>query len=108
MLLDMDKARYDFPELSQKAMQLYGMWEPDVVLIEKKASGQSLLQVLQRMNVPLQSYTPDKDKRARANACTVLVDAERIWVPYGQERQPDFERWETCRTSTLDGASTYQ
>jgi predicted phage terminase large subunit-like protein len=85
MLLDMDKARYDFPELSQKAMQLYGMWEPDVVLIEKKASGQSLLQVLQRMNVPLQSYTPDKDKRARANACTVLVDAERIWVPYGKE-----------------------
>jgi len=42
ILLDAQKDRWDFPELKRVAYEEYQYWEPDMVLIEAKASGTPL------------------------------------------------------------------
>ena len=51
-----DKVSY--PELRKIAQEAHDEWEPDAVLIEKKASGQSLLQDLRMAGVPVLAYSP--------------------------------------------------
>ena len=46
--------------------------DPNIVLVEDRASGQSLLQELGRETaLPLKAIKPDKDKVTRANAVTL-------------------------------------
>ena len=74
-----DKVNY--PELRKLAQEAYDDWEPDAVLIEKKASGQSLLQDLRMAGVPVLAYSPDRDKEARAHAASALLEDGRIFYP---------------------------
>jgi predicted phage terminase large subunit-like protein len=74
--------RVAYPELRRIAQEAYEMYDPDVVLIEKKASGQSLLQDLRVAGVPVLEYLPDRDKEARAHAASALLEDGRIWYPY--------------------------
>ena len=39
ILLDAVKERYEFPELRRKALEQYKYWDPEMVIIEAKASG---------------------------------------------------------------------
>ncbi len=39
ILLDALKGRYEFPELRRIALEQYGYWNPETVIIESKASG---------------------------------------------------------------------
>ena len=50
-------------------------------MIEKKASGQSLLQDLRRAGLPVLEFTPDRDKVSRATAATPFLESGRIWLP---------------------------
>jgi len=74
-----DKVSY--PELRKIAQESYEEWEPDAVLIEKKASGSSLLQDLRMAGVPVLAYSPDRDKEARAHASSALLEDGRIYYP---------------------------
>jgi hypothetical protein len=38
-LLDALKDRFEFPELRRVALEQYKYWEPDMVIVEQKASG---------------------------------------------------------------------
>ena len=58
MLIDAIKGKYDFPELKMVALDQYKYWQPETVIIEAKASGQSLLQEFRRMGIPVMDYTP--------------------------------------------------
>ena len=66
---------------STKEKTSYSDYEPDAVLIEKKASGQSLLQDLRMAGIPVLEYLPDRDKEARAHASSALLEDGRIWYP---------------------------
>jgi predicted phage terminase large subunit-like protein len=83
ILLDAEKGRWDFPELKQKAMELSEAYEPDMILIEQKASGTPLTQELRRMGVPVTPFTPSKgsDKFARMNACAPVFESGMVWRP---------------------------
>lgn len=81
ILLSRVNRRMEFPELRSTAQELYRDWKPDLVLIEKKASGQSLIQDLRRAGIPVTEYSPDRDKVARAHAAAPLVESGRIWLP---------------------------
>ena len=74
-----DKVTY--PELRKLAQEAYNDWEPDAVLIEKKASGASLPQDLRMAGVPVLAYSPDRDKVARAHASSALLEDGRIYYP---------------------------
>jgi predicted phage terminase large subunit-like protein len=81
ILLDSDKGRWGFPDLCRKVQALYDFHKPDGVLIEKKASGQSLIQEMRRRNLPVIEYNPDTDKLNRVHACTPFFENSRVWFP---------------------------
>ena len=83
ILLDSVKGRYEFPELKRVALKNYHYWEPDIVIIEAKASGSPLTQELRAMGIPVMNFTPGKgqDKHARVNAVAPLFESGMIWAP---------------------------
>jgi predicted phage terminase large subunit-like protein len=55
---------------------------PDLCLIEKKGSGQSLLQDLGQAKIVVAEYNPgNADKISRAHMITPLLDAGLVWIP---------------------------
>ena len=83
ILLDVVKGKYTFPELKSVALDQYKHWEPDVTIIEAKASGLPLTQELRNIGIPVQNFTPSKgnDKVARVNACAPLFESGMVWHP---------------------------
>ena len=83
ILLDARKDRWNFPELKKVAMEEYRYWEPEMVLIEAKASGMPLTHELQKMGIPVINFTPSKgnDKHARVNSVAPLFESGAIWAP---------------------------
>lgn len=67
-------------------------YPPNVVLIEDKASGQSLIQDLRRTsNLPIIAINPEKDKFTRFIAETPQVEAGRVHLPQMATWLHDFE-----------------
>ena len=83
ILLDAFKGRYEFPELRRLAHQEYLDWEPNVVIIEAKASGIPLLHELRQKDIPVQDFTPSRgnDKHVRMNSIAHLFQQGRVWAP---------------------------
>ena len=81
ILLGNQRGRYEYPDLRRMAQLLYEEYKPDICIIEKKASGQSLIQDMRRGGLPVLEYTPDKDKVARVYAASPLLEAGRVWIP---------------------------
>ena len=61
------------------------MYKPDRIIIENKASGQSLLQDLKLNGLPVLPFQPDRDKVARAHAVSGIVERQRVWLPLGKK-----------------------
>jgi len=81
IVLEMWYDRVTYPQLRKLAQEAYYDYEPDAVMIEKKASGQSLLQDLRMAGIPVLEYMPDRDKEARAHASSALLEDGRIYFP---------------------------
>jgi predicted phage terminase large subunit-like protein len=83
ILLDAFKARMEFPELKAKALELYKEYEPDMLIIEKRAAGAPLIYEMRQMGIPLSEYTPGKgnDKVARVNSIADLFASGIVWCP---------------------------
>ena len=50
-------------------------------MIEKKASGQSLIQELRLQQIPILEYLPDRDKVSRVYASSPYIESGRVWLP---------------------------
>jgi predicted phage terminase large subunit-like protein len=83
ILLNAFRDRMEFPELKRVAIEQYRSWEPDGVIIEKKASGAPLIYELRAMGIPVQEFTPSKgnDKISRLNAVSDIFASGKVWVP---------------------------
>jgi predicted phage terminase large subunit-like protein len=83
ILLDSLKDKYEFPELKKVAYEHYWQWEPDQMIVEKKASGAPLIFELRAMGIPVTEFTPSRgqDKIARVNAVTDLFASGMVWAP---------------------------
>jgi predicted phage terminase large subunit-like protein len=83
IVLDALKKRMEFPELKQKAMEMWKEWNPDSLIVEKKAAGAPLIYEMRQMGIPLQEYTPSKgsDKIARVNAISDMFSSGIVWCP---------------------------
>ena len=91
ILLNAERDRIEFPELKRKTLELYKEWDPDAVMIEKKASGGPLIYELRAMGIPVQEFTPvrgkagqSNDKIARLNAVSDIFASARVWAPNTQ------------------------
>ena len=87
ILVDMIKGRYEFPELRRIALEQYGYWNPETVIIEGKASGLPLTYELRKMGIPVINFTPSKgnDKHTRVNAVSPMFESGLIWAPKEME-----------------------
>ena len=83
ILLDAKKDRWNFRELKKEAMEQYKYWEPEMVIVEAKASGMPLTHELQKSGIPVINFTPSKgnDKHSRVNSVAPLFEAGAIWAP---------------------------
>jgi len=86
ILLNAFRERMEFPRLKQEAIDQYKEWDPDSVIIEKKASGAPLIYEMRAMGIPVQEFTPSKgnDKISRLNAVSDLFASGRVWAPNTQ------------------------
>jgi predicted phage terminase large subunit-like protein len=83
ILLDAWTGRKEFPALKAFALEYYREWEPDMVIIEKKAAGAPLIQEMRNIGVPVNEYTPSRgaDKRARINSVADIFASGMVWRP---------------------------
>ena len=83
-VVDVVNDKFEFPELLSAVKEAYDQYRPDALLIEDRASGQSLIQALQaNTTFPIRPISPDKDKITRATAVTPLCEARKIKLVKG-------------------------
>ena len=83
ILLNTYKKRVEWVQLKKDVFGEYEEWEPDSVIVEKKASGAPLIYELRAMGIPVQEYTPSRgqDKIARLNSVSDIIASGKVWVP---------------------------
>ncbi|MGZ8432789.1 MAG: phage terminase large subunit [Candidatus Binatia bacterium] len=79
ILLDAEFDTWEYPELKRTALASYKYHTPDRIIIEFKASGQSLLQDLRKMRLPVQKFKVEKDKVYRANISAPILDSGHVF-----------------------------
>jgi predicted phage terminase large subunit-like protein len=86
-LVDRYKAKIEFPELKRMLITLANQYKPAAILIEDKASGQSLIQELKRdTRLPIKPIKIDTDKLSRVHAVTTTLEhntylpADAAWL----------------------------
>ena len=83
ILLNTYKKRVEWVELKRDVLEQYKEWDPDGLLIEKKATGAPLIYELRSMGIPVQEFTPSKgqDKIARLNSVSDIIASGKVWIP---------------------------
>lgn len=81
ILLDSMEKRLDYPELKTEVIESARIYEPDVILIEDKASGQSLIQDLNKVgDLTIRAIKVDgTDKVMRANIAAIVLERGAVW-----------------------------
>jgi len=98
ILLERWKKRVEFPKLRTEARQHYKLYQPDLILIEKKASGHSLIQELRRWSIPVRAAKADSSKLARAHAASIVLEQGCVWI---MDRPWAHEVLEECAAATF-------
>ncbi len=90
MLLDAWKDRLTFPDLKAAAHKYYLKWNPDIFIVEAKASGSPLIYELRARGIPVSEYNPTRGTKAapntkimRANSVSDLMASGVVWAPDG-------------------------
>jgi predicted phage terminase large subunit-like protein len=87
ILLDALKGRWNFPELKEIAIEQNEYWEPDMMLIEAKASGQPLADEMRMINLPVVTFSPGRrkggnlDKTTRMHIVSPIFESGKVWYP---------------------------
>jgi predicted phage terminase large subunit-like protein len=83
VLLDARRGRWNFPELKEIAYEEHQYWEPDMVLVEAKATGTPLIDELRLRGIPALGFSPGKgtDKVSRMHMVAPLFEAGMVWAP---------------------------
>ena len=95
IMLDAKKGRWNFPELKEIAIEENEYWEPDMMLIEAKASGQPLADELRLLNLPVLTFSPGRrkkgslDKTTRMHIVSPIFESGKVWYPSGEKFAED-------------------
>jgi predicted phage terminase large subunit-like protein len=90
LILDCWQEHMQYPDLRPKVIEeyevVYGEGRDrklvDLVLVEDKSAGISLIQDLQRAHIPVHAYNPGRaDKTQRLSIVANIIKAGRVWVP---------------------------
>lgn len=82
-LLDVWRQRANAPDLFAAAEALAYYWKPHAILVEKKASGHSLIQQLAvKTKLPVIPVNPEGKKFVRMQAVSPWIQSGRVFIPY--------------------------
>lgn len=91
-IMDVWRDRVEYPQLKREFLRLAMRDQPDVILVEDKASGQSLIQDMKREGRwPIQGITPKGDKVTRLAQVSPMIEAQMVALPYYAEWLAEFE-----------------
>ena len=102
MVIDCWHDHLTFPDLKPRVLEeyrsVYGEGKDakrvDMILVEDKAAGISLIQELQRAGLPVRSYNPGKaDKMQRLHIVAAIIAAGRVYLPESSERKGYVSNW---------------
>jgi len=100
MLLDAWNAYLTYPDLRTRVINefhaTYGgkNAKPDIVLMEEKGSGISLIQDLERQGVYVRRYNPGReDKAMRLHGVSHIAYNGRVWIPESKKVAGEFITW---------------
>lgn len=92
-LLDLHRQWLEYPSLKKRVLELSKIWNPEAILIEDKASGQSLIQDLKKeTKLNIIPIKVNKDKVTRFASVTATFEAGRVFIPNEIEWLADFEK----------------
>jgi len=81
-VVDALREKLSYPDLKRKFLAQAEKWNPQAVLVEDKASGQSLIQDLQReTTLPIIAQMPKDDKLTRLAAISPIIEAGKLFLP---------------------------
>jgi predicted phage terminase large subunit-like protein len=93
VLEEMQRAALEYPELKKLIIEQAEKYQPQVILIEDKASGQSLIQELKNLTrLPIIGINPKGDKTQRLLRVIGLFEAGKILLPQAAPWLADYER----------------
>jgi predicted phage terminase large subunit-like protein len=102
MLIDAWQDRLQYPDLRPKVIEEYDTVfgedrekkRVDLILVEDKSAGISLIQDLQRAHLPVRAYNPGKaDKVQRLNIVANIIARGRVWIPESNTRPGYVRDW---------------
>jgi len=102
MILDCWQEHLQYPDLRPKVIKefevAYGEGKNkklvDLLLVEDKSAGISLIQDLQRAHLPVHAYNPGHaDKTQRLSIVANIIKAGRVWVPESSNRKGYVRDW---------------
>jgi len=80
-LLNVHRAKHDFPALRKAVFAQYRLYKADTLIIEDKGSGISLIQDLRANGVYPKTFKPNTDKVTRMSNETPVIEAGHVWLP---------------------------
>jgi len=90
-LVDVIRARLEFPDLKRAVQAAAARYEPDTVLIEDTALGSALVQDLRSSRIPVIGITPERDKASRMAVQTAKFESGQVLFPERAAWLPDLE-----------------
>lgn len=91
-LLDVFCIKAEYPDLKRSILSLANKWQPIAILIEDKASGQSLIQdIKQESDLRIIAINPVQDKISRFAAVTAIIEAGKVFLPQNAPWLADYE-----------------
>lgn len=102
LLIDCWAEHLTFPKLKERVMDewrvSYGEGRdakrPDLILVEEKAAGLSLIQELQKAHLMVRGYNPGRaDKMQRLQITAAIFAAKRVWLPESEVHKGYVKDW---------------
>ena len=102
LILDCWNEHLQYPDLRPKVIEEYKISygeekagkRVDLILIEDKSAGISLIQDLQRAHLPVRAYNPGRaDKIQRLSIVSNIIMAGRVWVPESTTKKGYVRDW---------------
>ena len=92
-LIDVFAKKIEYPDLKKQVIYQSKLYNPDTILIEDKASGQSLIQDLRsQTTLPIVAINPKHDKITRASTVTASIEAGNVAIPERADWLMEFEQ----------------
>jgi len=92
ILLDLHRGKYAIGDLVGVFKIQYRLWNPDLILVEKKSSGITLVQAMPSQGIPVRGIEPEGGKRERATS-NVGAGSAQGWFRQHRVLHPAGASW---------------